>query len=131
MDAKTLDTSKLPSRHVTEGPSRAPHRSYFHAMGLTEMQSHRPSVGVVSRWNDAAPRNVALMRQAQSAKKGVNAVVSRAVIANSIDRTMRGHCYGAVAGLAGCDKSLLGAMMSMLRRNVPAVFVYGICYADI
>ena len=73
MDAKAFDKSKLPSRHVTEGPSRAPHRSYYYAMGLTEEQIHRPFVGVVSCWNEAAPCNIALMRQAQSAKKGVDA----------------------------------------------------------
>ena len=152
MDAKTFDKSKLPSRHVTEGPSRAPHRSYYYAMGLTEEQIHRPFVGVVSCWNEAAPCNIALMRQAQSAKKGVNenggtprefctitvtdgiamghqgmksSLVSREVIADSIELTMRGHCYDGMVGLAGCDKSLPGVMMAMLRLNVPAVFMYG------
>ena len=67
-----FDKSKLPSRHVTEGPSRAPHRSYYYAMGMTAEQIHRPLVGVVSCWNEAAPCNIALMRQAQSAKKGVD-----------------------------------------------------------
>ena len=122
MDARTFDKSKLPSRHVTEGPSRAPHRSYYYAMGLTEEQIHRPFVGVVSCWNEAAPCNIALMRQAQSAKKGVDeaggtprefctitvtdgiamghqgmksSLVSREVIADSIELTMRGHCYDA------------------------------------
>jgi dihydroxy-acid dehydratase len=152
MDARTFDKSKLPSRHVTEGPSRAPHRSYYYAMGLTEEQIHRPFVGVVSCWNEAAPCNIALMRQAQSAKKGVDAaggtprefctitvtdgiamghqgmkssLISREVIADSIELTMRGHCYDAMVGLAGCDKSLPGVMMAMLRLNVPAVFMYG------
>ena len=152
MDARTFDKSKLPSRHVTEGPARAPHRSYYYAMGLTEEQIHRPFVGVVSCWNEAAPCNIALMRQAQSAKKGVNeaggtprefctitvtdgiamghqgmksSLVSREVIADSIELTMRGHCYDALVGLAGCDKSLPGMMMAMLRLNVPAVFMYG------
>jgi dihydroxy-acid dehydratase len=152
MDARTFDKSKLPSRHVTEGPSRAPHRSYYYAMGLTEEQIHRPFVGVVSCWNEAAPCNIALMRQAQSAKKGVDeaggtprefctitvtdgiamghqgmksSLVSRDVIADSIELTMRGHCYDAMVGLAGCDKSLPGVMMAMLRLNVPAVFMYG------
>ena len=152
MDAKAFDKSRLPSRHVTEGPSRAPHRSYYYAMGLTEEQIHRPFVGVVSCWNEAAPCNIALMRQAQSAKKGVDAaggtprefctitvtdgiamghqgmkssLVSREVIADSIELTMRGHCYDAMVGLAGCDKSLPGVMMAMLRLNVPAVFMYG------
>src|SRR6185369_4431270 len=122
-----FDKSKLPSRHVTEGPSRAPHRSYYYAMGLTEEQIHRPFVGVVSCWNEAAPCNIALMRQAQSAKKGVDAAggMSREVIADSIELTMRGHCYDAMVGLAGCDKSLPGVMMAMLRLNVPAVFMFG------
>jgi len=152
MSARKFDKRKLPSRHVTVGPARAPHRSYYYAMGLTEEQINRPFVGVVSCWNEAAPCNIALMRQAQSAKKGVNdaggtprefctitvtdgiamghqgmksSLVSREVIADSIELTMRGHCYDAMVGLAGCDKSLPGVMMSMLRLNVPAVFMYG------
>ena len=72
MDAKTFDKSKLPSRHVTEGPARAPHRSYYYAMGLGEERDPRPFVGVASCWNEAAPCNTALMRQAQAAKKGVD-----------------------------------------------------------
>ena len=152
MDAKTFDKSRLPSRHVTEGAARAPHRSYYYAMGLTEEQIHRPFVGVVSCWNEAAPCNIALQRQAQSAKKGVagaggtprefctitvtdgiamghqgmkSSLVSREVIADSIELTMRGHCYDAIVGIAGCDKSLPGIMMAMLRLNVPSVFMYG------
>ncbi len=152
MDAKTFDKSKLPSRHVTVGPSRAPHRSYYYAMGLTEEQINRPFVGVVSCWNEAAPCNISLMRQAQSVKVGVDesggtprefctitvtdgiamghqgmksSLVSREVIADSIELTMRGHCYDAMVGIAGCDKSLPGIMMSMLRLNVPSVFMYG------
>src|SRR4026208_1335613 len=152
MDAKTFDKSKLPSRHVTEGPTRAPHRSYYYAMGLEEEHIHRPFVGVVSCWNEAAPCNIALMRQAQAAKIGVDeaggtprefctitvtdgiamghqgmkaSLVSREVIADSIELTMRGHSYDALVGSAGCDKSLPGIMMSMLRLNVPAVFMYG------
>ncbi len=152
MDAKTFDKTKLPSRHVTEGPSRAPHRSYYYAMGLTEEEIHRPFVGVASCWNEAAPCNIALMRQAQAAKKGVaeaggtprefctitvtdgiamghqgmkSSLVSREVIADSIELTMRGHCYDALVGIAGCDKSLPGMMMAMLRLNVPSVFMYG------
>ncbi len=152
MDARTFDKSKLPSRHVTEGPSRAPHRSYYYAMGLTEEEIHRPFVGVVSCWNEAAPCNIALQRQAQSTKAGVkeaggtprefctitvtdgiamghqgmkSSLVSREVIADSIELTMRGHCYDALVGIAGCDKSLPGTMMAMLRLNVPSVFMYG------
>src|SRR5512135_1370077 len=66
-----FDKSKLPSRHVTVGPERAPHRSYYYAMGLTPQQINQPFVGVASCWNEAAPCNIALMRQAQSAKQGV------------------------------------------------------------
>ncbi|MEQ1651784.1 MAG: dihydroxy-acid dehydratase [Hyphomicrobium sp.] len=152
MDAKTFDKSKLPSRHVTVGPSRAPHRSYYYAMGMTEDDINRPFVGVASCWNEAAPCNISLMRQAQVAKAGVTAaggtprefctitvtdgiamghqgmkssLVSREVIADSIELTMRGHCYDALVGIAGCDKSLPGMMMAMLRLNVPSVFMYG------
>jgi dihydroxy-acid dehydratase len=151
-DKPKFDKSKLPSRHVTEGPERAPHRSYYYAMGLTEQEIHQPFVGVASCWNEAAPCNIALMRQAQSAKKGVkdtggtprefctitvtdgiamghegmrSSLVSREVIADSVELTMRGHCYDALVGIAGCDKSLPGMMMSMLRLNVPSVFLYG------
>ena len=148
----TFDKSKLPSRHVTEGSERAPHRSYYYAMGLTEEEIHRPFVGVASCWNEAAPCNIALMRQAQAAKKGVkegggtprefctitvtdgiamghegmkSSLVSREVIADSVELTVRGHCYDALVGIAGCDKSLPGMMMAMLRLNVPSVFLYG------
>jgi len=147
-----FDKSRLPSRHVTEGPERAPHRSYYYAMGLTDEEIHRPFVGVASCWNEAAPCNIALMRQAQSAKRGVkesggtprefctitvtdgiamghegmkSSLVSREVIADSVELTMRGHCYDALVGIAGCDKSLPGIMMAMLRLNVPSVFLYG------
>src|SRR4029450_12406416 len=152
MDRKTCDKPRWPSRHVTEGPERAPHRSYYYAMGLTTQQIHQPFVGVASCWNEAAPCNIALMRQAQAAKKGVAAaggtprefctitvtdriamghagmyssLPSREVIADSVELTMRGHGYDALVGLAGCDKSLPGMMMAMLRLNVPSVFMYG------
>src|SRR6201988_1417806 len=152
MDAKRDLKAKLPSRHVTEGPERAPHRSYLYAMGLTTQQIHQPFVGVASCWNEAAPCNIALMRQAQAAKKGVAAaggtprefctitvtdgiamghagmyssLPSREVIADSVELTIRGHSYDALVGLAGCDKSLPGMMMAMCRLNVPSVFIYG------
>ncbi len=152
MDAKTFDKSRLPSRHVTEGPERAPHRSYYYAMGLTRAQIHQPFVGVATCWNEAAPCNIALMRQAQAAKKGVasahgtprefctitvtdgiamghegmkSSLPSREVIADSVELTMRGHGYDALIGLAGCDKSLPGMMMAMCRLNVPSIFIYG------
>ncbi len=144
--------AKLPSRHVTEGPERAPHRSFYYAMGLTREQIHQPFVGVATCWNEAAPCNITLMRQAQAVKKGVSAAAgtprefctitvtdgiamghegmksslpSREVIADSIELTMRGHGYDAMVGLAGCDKSLPGMMMVMCRLNVPAIFIYG------
>ena len=149
---KTWDKSKLPSRHVTEGPERAPHRSYYYAMGLSTKDIKKPFVGVASCWNEAAPCNTALMRQAHAASEGVKAadgtprefctitvtdgiamghegmrssLVSREVIADSVELTIRGHSYDALVGVAGCDKSLPGMMMAMLRLNVPSVFIYG------
>jgi dihydroxy-acid dehydratase len=147
-----FDKSKLPSRHVTEGPERAPHRSYLYAMGLTDTQIHQPLVGVATAWNEAAPCNISLMRQAQAVKKGVAAshgtprefctitvtdgiamghagmkssLASRDVIADSVELTMRGHSYDALVAMAGCDKSLPGMMMAMIRLNVPSIFIYG------
>ncbi|MDA5193299.1 dihydroxy-acid dehydratase [Govanella unica] len=152
MNKPVFDKSKLPSRHVTEGPERAPHRSYLYAMGLTEEEIHQPLVGVATAWNEAAPCNISLSRQAQSVKRGVSeshgtprefttitvtdgiamghegmksSLVSREVIADSVELTIRGHSYDAMVCLAGCDKSLPGMMMAMLRLNVPAVFMYG------
>jgi dihydroxy-acid dehydratase len=146
------DKSKLPSRHTTMGPERAPHRSYYYAMELTAEEIAQPLVGVASCWNEAAPCNIALSRQAQAAKIGVkqagatprefttitvtdgiamghqsmkSSLASRDTIADSIELTMRGHCYDALVGIAGCDKSLPGVMMSMIRLNVPSVFMYG------
>ena len=147
-----INKKKLPSRHTSLGPDRAPHRSFYYAMGETEQDVAKPFVGVVSTWNEAAPCNTALMRQAQSVKKGVkqyggtprefctitvtdgiamghegmkSSLVSREIIADSAELTVRGHCYDALVGIAGCDKSLPGLMMSMLRLNVPSVFIYG------
>ena len=147
-----FDKSKLPSRHVTVGSERAPHRSYYYAMGLTAEDIDRPFVGVATCWNEAAPCNIALARQAQPVKLGVKAgggtprefttitvtdgiamghagmkssLVSREVIADSVELTVRGHCYDALVGLAGCDKSLPGMMMAMVRLNAPSVFIYG------
>jgi dihydroxy-acid dehydratase len=149
---KTWDKSKLPSRYVTEGPERAPHRSYYYAMGMTEEEIHQPLIGVATCWNEAAPCNISLSRQAQAVKLGVKAgggtprefttitvtdgiamghqgmkasLPSREAIADSVELTMRGHCYDAIVGLAGCDKSLPGMMMAMVRLNVPSVFMYG------
>ena len=151
MPAK-FDKSKLPSRHTTSGPERAPHRAFLYAMGLTTKQIAQPLVGVATCWNEAAPCNIALGRQAQAVKLGVDkgggtprefttitvtdgiamghqgmksSLVSRDVIADSVELTMRGHSYDALVGIAGCDKSLPGMMMSMVRLNVPSVFLYG------
>ncbi|MCH8239672.1 MAG: dihydroxy-acid dehydratase [Proteobacteria bacterium] len=152
MDAKTFDKNRLPSRHVTEGPERAPHRAFLYAMGLSAHEIHQPLVGVATCWNESAPCNISLQRQAQVVKKGVahangtprefctitvtdgiamghqgmkSSLASREVIADSIELSMRGHCYDALVGLAGCDKSLPGMMMAMCRLNVPSIFVYG------
>jgi dihydroxy-acid dehydratase len=152
MSDKTYGKSKLVSRYTTSGPERAPHRSYLYAMGIGKAQIEQPLIGVATTWNEAAPCNIALMRQSQIAKKGVAAaggtprefctitvtdgiamghqgmkssLVSREVIADSVELTMRGHCYDALVGLAGCDKSLPGLMMAMVRLNVPSVFMYG------
>ena len=149
---KKFNKKKLPSRHTTIGPDKAPQRSFYYAMDLTEKDVAKPFVGVVSTWNEAAPCNINLMKQAQSVKKGVvksggtprefctitvtdgiamghegmkSSLVSRDVIADSTELTVRGHCYDALVGLAGCDKSLPGLMMSMVRLNIPSVFIYG------
>ena len=146
------DKSKLPSRHVSVGKTSAPHRAFYYAMGMTDEEIRQPFVGVVTTWNEAAPCNIALSRQAQAAKRGVteaggtprefttitvtdgiamghdgmrSSLVSREVIADSTELTVRGHSYDAVVGLAGCDKSLPGLMMAMVRLNVPSVFMYG------
>ena len=152
MTVERFNKSKLPSRYVSVGPQSAPHRSYYYAMGMTEKEIAQPFVGVATTWNEAAPCNISLMRQAQAVKKGVKAaggtprefctitvtdgiamghagmkssLASREVIADSVELTMRGHCYDAIVGLAGCDKSLPGLMMAMVRLNVPSVFMYG------
>jgi len=148
----TFDKSRLPSRHVSVGPERAPHRSYYYAMGLDEEAIARPFVGIASAGNDSAPCNTTLDAQADVARIGVEAgggmprrfntitvtdgiamghqgmkssLVSREVIADSVELSMRGHCYDALITFAGCDKSLPGMMMAMLRLNVPSIFVYG------
>jgi dihydroxy-acid dehydratase len=152
LDSKSNLKAKLPSRHATEGPDRAPHRAFYYAMGLSAEQIHQPFVGVATCWNEAAPCNISLMRQAQAVKRGVAAVggtprefctitvtdgiamghsgmksslPSREVIADSVELTMRGHCYDALIGVAGCDKSQPGIMMAMCRLNVPSIYIYG------
>lgn len=147
-----FDKSRLPSRHVSVGPERAPHRSYYYAMGMTEEQIGRPFVAVASAGNDSAPCNTTLDFQADICREGVEAgggtprrfntitvtdgiamghqgmkssLVSREVIADSVELSVRGHCYDALVTFAGCDKSLPGMMMAMLRLNIPSIFVYG------
>src|SRR6267142_482114 len=120
MDARVVDKRKLPSRHATEGPDRAPHRSFYYAMGLSTEQIHQPFVGVATCWNEAAPCNIALARQAQSVKRGVKEAFGTPREFTTITVT-----DGIAVGLAGCDKSLPGMMMSMVRLNVPSVFMYG------
>ncbi len=147
-----FDKTNLPSRHVSVGPERAPHRSYYYAMGWEEEDIAKPFVGVASAGNDSAPCNTTLNAQADIAREGViaaggtpfrfntitvtdgiamghqgmkSSLVSREVIADSVELSVRGHCYDALVTFAGCDKSLPGMMMSMLRLNVPSIFVYG------
>ncbi|MDB5687047.1 MAG: dihydroxy-acid dehydratase [Rhizorhabdus sp.] len=147
-----FDKSKLPSRHVSVGPERAPHRSYYYAMGMTEEDIAKPFVALASAGNDSAPCNTTLDAQADICREGViegggtprrfntitvtdgiamghqgmkSSLVSREVIADSVELSVRGHCYDALVGFAGCDKSLPGMMMAMLRLNVPSIFVYG------
>ncbi|MEG3161109.1 dihydroxy-acid dehydratase [Sphingomonas sp. LB2R24] len=147
-----FDKSRLPSRHVSVGPERAPHRSYYYAMGIPEEDIAKPFVAVASAGNDSAPCNITLDAQADVARLGViqgggmprrfntitvtdgiamghqgmkTSLVSREVIADSVELSVRGHCYDALIGFAGCDKSLPGMMMAMLRLNVPSIFVYG------
>src|ERR1700759_5505755 len=146
MDAKTILKARLPSRHATEGPERAPHRAFYYAMGLTREQIHQPFVGVATCWNEAAPCNIALLRQAQPVKRGVAAVgatprefctitvtdgiaMGHAGMRSSLPSREADQGIVAVAPhreldrvcdhLAGCDKSLPGMMMAMCRLNVP------------
>jgi dihydroxy-acid dehydratase len=143
---------KLESRKALEGPARAPHRAMYKAMGLTDEDLDRPLIGVSSTCNEATPCNIHLGRLAQSAKRGVvdagctpreftaiavsdgiamghegmkASLVSREVIADSIEIMVRAHEYDGVVGISGCDKSLPGTLMGMGRLNRPSIFVYG------
>lgn len=142
----------LPSRKTVEGPSRAPHRAMYKSMGLSDEDLSRPLIAVSSTCNEATPCNIHLGRLAQKAKDGVresgntprefttiavsdgiamghegmkSSLVSREIIADSIEIMMRGHQYDALVGISGCDKSLPGTLMAMARLNLPAIFVYG------
>jgi len=143
---------EISSRNVVEGTARAPHRAMYKAMGLTDDDLSKPFVGVCHTGNEATPCNIHLPGLAQKAKDGVkdagatprefstiavsdgiamghegmkSSLVSREVIADSIELMVRAHQYDALVGIAGCDKSLPGTMMAMARLNIPSVFVYG------
>lgn len=143
---------KLPSRKTVEGPSRAPHRAMYKAMGLSDEDLNKPIIGVSSTCNEATPCNIHLGTLAQYSKKGIKDVgltpreftaiavsdgiamghegmkaslVSREIIADSIEIMMRAHQYDGIVGISGCDKSLPGTLMGMGRLNLPAIFVYG------
>jgi dihydroxy-acid dehydratase len=143
---------KLESRKALEGPERAPHRAMYKAMGLTDGDLDRPLVAVSSTCNEATPCNIHLGRLAQSAKRGVKdagctpreftaiavsdgiamghegmkaSLVSREIIADSIEVMVRAHQYDGIVGISGCDKSLPGTLMGMGRLNRPSIFVYG------
>ena len=149
---KKFNKKKLPSRHTSLGADKAPQSSFYYAMDLTTEQIHQPFIGVATTWNESAPCNITLRRQAQSVKKGVTSadgtprefttitvtdgiamghqgmkasLASREAIADTIELSVRGHCYDGLVGVAGCDKSLPGLMMAMVRLNVPSVFIYG------
>ena len=146
------DPRKIRSHIVTDGPARAPHRAFFRSMGLDDAAIAKPWVGIASTWNQATPCNLTLDRQARAAAAGVLAaggtprefvsisvsdgigmghegmkasLVSREVIADSIELMMRAHCYDALIGIAGCDKSLPGTLMALARLDLPGVFLYG------
>jgi len=143
---------EISSRNVVEGTARAPHRAMYKAMGLTDDDLSKPFIGVCHTGNEATPCNIHLPGHAQKAKDGVkdagatprefstiavsdgiamghegmkSSLVSREVIADSIELMVRAHQYDALVGIAGCDKSLPGTMMAMARLNIPSVFVYG------
>ena len=143
---------EISSRNVVEGTARAPHRAMYKAMGLTDTDLDKPFVGVCHTGNEATPCNIHLPRLALKAKEGVSdagatprefstiavsdgiamghegmksSLISREVIADSIELMVRAHQYDALVGIAGCDKSLPGTMMAMARLNIPSVFVYG------
>ena len=143
---------ELISRTVVSGPARAPHRAMYKAMGLNDDDLSKPIVGVSSTCNEATPCNIHLGDLAQFSKSGVRdsgctpreftavsvsdgiamghegmkaSLVSREVIADSIEIMMRAHRYDALVGISGCDKSLPGTIMAMARLNLPSIFVYG------
>lgn len=140
------------SRHTTEGPSRAPHRAFYRAMGFGDTDFEKPLIGVATTWNEVTPCNITLRDQAAFAKTGIEeaggkarefttiavsdgiamghqgmkaSLISREVIADSIELVLHGHQYDAWLGIGGCDKTLPGIMMTMARLNLPSLFLYG------
>ncbi|MCL6511136.1 MAG: dihydroxy-acid dehydratase [Anaerolineae bacterium] len=149
--ATSTEHLKTRSREL-EGIARAPHRAFMRAMGLTDQDLRQPLVGVAHTWNEATPCNMSMNFLAQEAKRGIRelggtprefvsiavsdgigmghegmkaSLTSREVIADSIELMMRAHCYDALYGMAGCDKSLPGTLMAIGRLNLPSIFVYG------
>lgn len=148
-----MSTEKLKTQSKElEGIARAPHRAFMRAMGLNDQDLRQPLIGVASTWNESTPCNMSLGFLAQEAKRGLRelggtprefvsiavsdgigmghegmkaSLVSREVIADSIELMMRAHCYDALVGLAGCDKSLPGTLMAIARLNLPSIFIYG------
>ena len=147
-----FDKTRLPSRYVTEGPEKAPMRAMMLGTGLAPEDLDKPLIGIATTWSKSSPCNMPLHDQAQFVKTGVReaggtpfeftsasvtdgianghrgmkaSLVSRELVAESIELVVRGHCYDAIVGLAGCDKTLPGVMMAMVRLNVPSVFLYG------
>jgi dihydroxy-acid dehydratase len=143
---------KIQSQEVTEGPERAPARAMMKAMGLNDTDLGKPLIGVSSTWNEATPCNMHLDKLAHKASEGVSAaggtprefisvsvsdgiamghegmrasLVSREIIADSIELMIHAHRYDGVVTIAGCDKSLPGSIMALARLNLPGIFVYG------
>ena len=152
LDKADLASLKRRSWQVTDGPQRAPHRAMFHAMGLTGDDLQRPMVGIANTFNDVTPCNLSLQRLTRKVKEGVRmgggtpfefgsiavsdaiamghqgmkaSLISREIIADSIELMTRAECFDGIITLAGCDKSLPGSMMAMARLNVPSIFIYG------
>src|SRR2546423_14293211 len=146
------EQSDYPSRTMIEGPTRAPARAYLRGMGLSDDDFGRPFVGVANTWNEVTPCQVNLDQVGDRVKEGVRAaggtprefmtiavsdgiamglegmkasLVSREVIADSIELMMRAHGYDALVTVAGCDKTIPGSLMAIARLNLPAVFTYG------
>src|SRR3989440_6905912 len=147
-----MNTKKLPSRITVEGLDRAPHRAFLRALGLTDADIAKPFVGIASTDGRVTPCNALLGQFAREAAAAVReeggvpfdfasisvadsmsmnhggmrySLVSREIIADGVEAVVRGHAYDALVGFAGCDKTLPGMMMAMVRLNVPSVFVYG------